>query len=34
MGVRERAKKAGTNYNTENTETEENKMMIILKIIT
>ena len=33
MGVRERAKKAGTNYNKENTETEENKMMI-LKIIT
>ena len=29
VGGRERAKKVGTNYSKENTETEENKMMII-----
>lgn len=33
VGARERAKKAGTNYSKENTETEEDKMMIIKKII-
>lgn len=30
-GGQERAKKAGTNYSEENTETEEDKMMIIKK---